>query len=167
VRADTSASVRTGAGSGSGRSGSGNKSGGGVGALTGLGAALLLVVASSLGALMDLFLVGGPDWALTALYVAACGYTARRVRPADCYSALVAPPLAFVASILVLADLMPDTFGHGLLGLGASSLALLAAKAKALYFGTALTAAVLVVRRFKARRAGRTRNVRRTARVSG
>jgi hypothetical protein len=134
-----------------------------VGLLTGLGATLLLVVASSLGALLDLFLVGGPDWALTALFVAACGYTAVRVRPADRYSALVAPPLAFVASILVLADLMPDTFGHGVLGLAASALALLAAKAKAMYFGTALTAVVLLVRRSKSRRA---RSLRQ-ARISG
>lgn len=126
--------------------------GGGLGPLTGLGVVLALLVASSLGALLDLLLVGGPAWALTALYIAACGYTAGRVRRRDWYCALVAPPLAFAATVLLLAYLMPDTFGHGMLGLAASSFELLAGKAKALYAGTALTAIVLLTRRIRARR---------------
>jgi hypothetical protein len=128
--------------------------GGGLGALTGLGVVLALLAASSLGALLDLFLVGGPAWALTALYIAACGYTAGRVRRSDWYCALVAPPLAFAATVLLLAYLMPHSFGHGMLGLTASSFELLAGKAKALYTGTALTAIVLLLRRIKARRRG-------------
>ena len=134
--------------------------GGGLGALTGLGVALALLAASSLGALLDLFLVGGPAWALTSLYIAACGYTAGRVRRRDWYCALVAPPLAFAGTVLLLAYLMPDTFGHGLLGLTASTFELLAAKAKALYTGTALTAAVLLVRWTKTRTQARGRTRR-------
>jgi hypothetical protein len=127
--------------------------GGGIGRLTGLGVALVLVAGCVFGALLDLLLVGGPAWALTALYVAACGYTAGRVRPADWFAALTAPPLAFAVAVIVLAALMPDTYGSGLLGLTATTCALLAGKAKALYFGATLSALVLLVRRARARRA--------------
>ncbi|MBR7835297.1 hypothetical protein KDL01_18630, partial [Actinospica durhamensis] len=124
---------------------------GGIGPLTGLGVALLLVVGCVCGGLLDLLLVGGPAWALAVLYVAACGYTATRVRRADWFSALVSPPLAFAGALILLAELMPDSFGPGLLGLAATTFELLAAKAKALYFGTAVSAVVLLVRRFKGR----------------
>ncbi|HEX4790294.1 MAG TPA: DUF6542 domain-containing protein [Actinospica sp.] len=122
---------------------------GGVTLLTGLGAALLLLAASTFGALLDMFLVGGPDWALTALFIAACGYSAARVRAADRFAALVAPPLAFAAAVILLAVLMPSTLGHGPLGLTANTFELLAAKAKALYCGTGLTAAILLLRRLR------------------
>lgn len=118
--------------------------------LTGLGVVLALLAASSLGALLDLFLVGGPDWALTALYVASCVYTARRVRRADWFTALVAPPLAFAGAVILLAYLMPDS-GHGVLGVAAGTFEILTAKAKALYLGASLTAVVLLVRRVKER----------------
>jgi hypothetical protein len=129
--------------------GGANGANGEVTVLTGLGVALLLLAASALGALLDLFLVGGPDWALTALFIAACGYSAARVRAADRFAALVAPPLAFAAAVILLAVLMPSTLGHGPLGLTAGTFELLAAKAKALYCGTALTAVVLLVRRLR------------------
>ena len=123
-----------------------------LGPLTGLGVALLLCVGCVCGGLLDLLLVGGPAWALAVLYLAACGYTATRVRAADWFSALVSPPLAFAGAVILLAMLMPNSFGPGLLGVAATTFELLAAKAKALYVGTALSAAVLLVRRFKARR---------------
>ena len=127
--------------------------GGGIGRLTGLGVSLVLLVGCLGGALFDLLLVGGPAWALVALYIGACGYTAGRVRPADWFTALVAPPLAFAAAVIVLATLMPDTFGSGVLGLVATVVEVLAGKAKALYFGAALSAVVLLVRRNRTRRA--------------
>ena len=80
----------------------------GLGPLTGLGVSLILLAACVLGSLLDLLLVGGPAWALVALYVAACGYTAYRVRGADWYVALVAPPIAFAIAMIMLAELMPD-----------------------------------------------------------
>lgn len=125
----------------------------GVGPLTGLGVSLLLLTACVLGSLLDLFLVGGPAWALVALYVGACGYTAVRVRGSDWYAALVAPPIAFFIAMILLAELMPRSFGPGLLGLAATLLELLAAKAKALYFGAALSALVLLARWTRTRRA--------------
>ncbi|HET9168750.1 MAG TPA: DUF6542 domain-containing protein [Actinospica sp.] len=118
----------------------------GLGPLTGLGVSLVLLAACVLGALLDLLLVGGAAWAVAALYVAACGYTAQRVRGADWYVALVAPPIAFAVAMVILAELMPQSFGPGLLGLAATTFELLAAKAKALYFGTALSAVLLAAR---------------------
>jgi len=49
----------------------------------------------------------------------------------------------------MLAELMPKAFGPGLLGLAATTFELLATKAKALYFGVALSAVVLSVRRLR------------------
>jgi hypothetical protein len=121
----------------------------GLGPLTGLGVSLILLAACVLGSLLDLLLVGGPAWAVVALYIAACGYTAYRVRGADWYAALVAPPIAFALAMIMLAALMPKTFGPGLLGLAATTFELLATKAKALYFGAALSAVVLGLRRLR------------------
>ncbi|HTJ72815.1 MAG TPA: DUF6542 domain-containing protein [Actinospica sp.] len=123
----------------------------GIGPLTGLGVALVLLAGCVLGSLLDLLLVGGPAWAVSALYVASCGYTAYRVRGADWYAALVAPPLAFALAMILLAKLMPQSFGPGMLGLAATTFELLATKAKALFLGTALSAVVLAVRRVRSR----------------
>ncbi len=125
-----------------------------LGPLTGLGVALLLGAACVCGSLFDLLLVGGPAWGLAVVYIATCAFTATRVRSADWFSALVSPPLAFAAAVILLAMLMPNTFGPGLLGILATTFELLAAKAKALYLGTAVSAAVLLARRVRARRAG-------------
>ena len=135
-----------GPGSGSGRTSGAAGTGQGVGPLTGLGAVIVLLAGCVIGALLDLFLVGGPAWALVSLYIAACGYTACRVRGADWFAALVAPPIAFGFALILLAKLMPDSFGTGLLGIAATTFELLAAKAKALYFGTALSAVILLAR---------------------
>ena len=121
----------------------------GVGPLTGLGVSILLLTACVLGALLDLFLVDGPAWAVISLYIVACGYTAYRVRGADWYAALVAPPIAFGFAMILLAKLMPESFGPGLLGLAATTFELLAAKARALYFGVALSAVILAARRVR------------------
>jgi hypothetical protein len=123
----------------------------GVGPLTGLGVVIVLLAGCLLGALLDLFLVGGPAWALVSLYIAACGYTASRVRGADWFAALVAPPIAFGIAVILLAKLMPDSFGNGLLGTAATTFELLAAKAKALYCGTALSALILLARRVRSK----------------
>lgn len=123
-----------------------------LGPLTGLGVSLVLGAGCACGALLDMLLVGGPAWALAVMYVAACGYTATRVRRADWFSALVSPPLAFAAAVVMLATLMPSSFGPGALGVLATTFTLLAAKAKALYIGNAVSAGILLSRRVKARR---------------
>lgn len=142
-------------GKGPGRTPTQRTAGSGVGPLTGLGVTILLLTACVLGALLDLFLVDGPAWALVSLYVVTCGYTAYRVRGADWYAALVAPPIAFGLAMILLAKLMPESFGPGLFGTAATTFELLAAKAKALYFGFALSAVILLVRRARRPRAGR------------
>lgn len=124
-----------------------------LGPLTGLGVSLMLGAVCAGGALLDMLLVGGPAWALAVMYIAACAYTAARVRRADWFSALVSPPLAFAAAVIMLATLMPSSFGPGTLGVIATTFTLLAAKAKALYIGNAISAGVLLSRRIKARRA--------------
>jgi len=127
----------------------------GAGPLTGLGVSILLLGACLLGSLLDLFLVDGPAWSVVSLYVAACGYTASRVRGADWYAALVAPPIAFGFAMILLAKLMPESFGPGLLGVAATTFELLAAKARALYFGVALSAVILAARRVRRPRQNR------------
>jgi hypothetical protein len=123
--------------------------GNGVGPLTGLGVSLVLALGCGGGALLDLLLVGGPAWALIVLYLSACGYTAAKVRRADWFAALVGPPLAFASAMILLAMLMPSSFGPGLLGVAATTFELLASKAKALYLGAALSAGLLLVRRLR------------------
>ena len=135
-----------------GPAGRGPDGGESIGPLTALGVSLLLLMACVLGALLDLALVGGPAWALITLYLAACGYTAGGVRGADWYCALVAPPIAFAAAIILLAMIVPDSYGSGLIGTAATTFELLASKARALYTGVALSAVVLLVRRAKVRR---------------
>ena len=127
-----------------------------LGPLTGLGVSLVLGVGCAGGALLDLLLVGGPAWALIVLYLAACGYTATRVRRSDWFVALVSPPLAFAAAVIMLAMLMPNSLGPGPLGVAATTLELLASKARALYLGAAISAGIVLVRRFKAGRATKT-----------
>lgn len=130
----------------------GGPNGDGIGPLTALGVSLVLLVACVLGALLDLALVSGPAWALITLYLAACGYTAGRVRSADWFCALVAPPIAFAVAIILLAMIMPNSYGSGLIGTAATTFELLASKARALYTGVAISAVVLLVRRAKSRR---------------
>jgi hypothetical protein len=125
---------------------------GGLGPLTGLGVALMLAAGSVCGALLDVLLVGGPAWALPMIFLTTCWYTAARVRRADWFSALVSPPLAFAAAVVVSAMLVPSAFGPGALGVVATTITLLAAKAKALYLGSALSAGILLARRIKGRR---------------
>lgn len=124
----------------------------GIGPLTALGVSLVLLLACVLGSLLDLALIGGPAWALITLYVAACGYTAARVRAADWFCALVAPPIAFGVAIILLAMIMPDSYGSGVIGTAATTFELLASKARSLYVGVALSGVTLLVRRAKARR---------------
>jgi hypothetical protein len=124
----------------------------GLGPLTGLGVALMLGAACICSAMLDVLLVGSPAWALPVTYLATCGYTATRVRGADWFSALVSPPLAFAAAVVLAAMAMPSSVGPGTLGVLATTFTLLAAKAKALYVGNAVAAGILLARRIKARR---------------
>ena len=117
------------------------------GPLTSLGVAVVLAGTCLIGAGLDLLLVSTAAWALTCLFLAACVYTGSKVRRADWYSAVVAPPLAFALGLLLVACFAPHDLGQGLIGIGATMLELLALHATAVFAGTAVTAVIIAARR--------------------
>jgi hypothetical protein len=117
------------------------------GPLTAFGVSIVLVGACLIGASLDLLLVSRAAWALTGLFLAACVYTAAKVRRSDWYSAVVGPPLAFACGLLLVAAFSPHDMGSGLTGALATILELLAVKARAVFLGTALALCVTLARR--------------------
>jgi hypothetical protein len=115
--------------------------------LTTAGVAVVLGGACIVGGLIDLFLVGTAAWAITGLFLAACVYAAVKVRRQGWYSAVVGPPLAFALGLTVIAFFSPHDMGSGLTGAAATMLELLAVKARAVFLGTALALAIVLVRR--------------------
>lgn len=95
---------------------------------------------------MDLLLVHTAAWALTCLFVGACVFTGLKVRRSDWYPALVAPPLAFAAGLLLISFFAPHDLGRGLVGVAATMLELLALHAVAVFFGTGATASIIATR---------------------
>jgi hypothetical protein len=120
--------------------------------LTAWGVAVVLLGACLTGAVLDLLLVGTVAWATTSLFVAGCGYAAAKVRRADWYSAVVGPPLAFAAGLLLVAQFSPHDLGQGLTAVCATILELLALNSPAVFTGTVLAAAVTLVRRYTLQR---------------
>jgi hypothetical protein len=120
--------------------------------LTALGVSIVLAGACLLGATLDLLLVSTAAWALTGLFLGACAYAASKVRRSDWYSAVVGPPLAFACGLLLVAIFSPHDMGSGLLGTMATMLELLAYRARAVFFGTALALVITLVRKLPFRR---------------
>lgn len=109
---------------------------------------IVLAGACLIGAGLDLLLVSTAAWGLTALFIAACVYAAAKVRRSDWYSAVVGPPLAFACGLLLVAAFSPHSLGgSGLKGTVATILELLAFKARAVFFGTALALCVTLARK--------------------
>ena len=123
-----------------------NQVGGPSGQLTSLGVVVVLAGACLVGGGMDLVLVHTAAWALTALFVGACVFTGLKVRRADWYPALVAPPLAFACGLLLIACFARHDLGQGLVGVAATILELLALHAVAVFFGTGATASIVATR---------------------
>lgn len=119
----------------------------GGGPLTAFGVSIVLAGACLIGASLDLLLVSTAAWGLTGLFLAACAYTAAKVRRSDWYSAVVGPPLAFACGLLLVAAFSPHDIGSGLTGTLATILELLAYKARAVFFGTALALCVTLARK--------------------
>lgn len=109
--------------------------------------AVVLAGACLIGGLLDLMLVGSAAWAVSGLFLAACAYTAVKVDRGHWYSAVVGPPLAFAGGLLFLAQFGEQRTGPGLTGTVTTMLALLAIKARAVFAGTGLAAAVVLARR--------------------
>ena len=120
---------------------------GGGGPLTAFGVSIVLAGACLIGASLDLLLVSTAAWGLTALFLAACAYSAAKVRRSDWYSAVVGPPLAFACGLMLVAAFSPHDIGSGLTGTLATILELLAYKARAVFFGTALALCVTLARK--------------------
>ena len=116
------------------------------GQLTSLGVVVVLAGACLVGGGMDLVLVHTAAWALTALFVGACVFTGLKVRRADWYPALVAPPLAFATGLFLIACFARHDLGQGLVGIAATMLELLALHAVAVFFGTGATASIVATR---------------------
>jgi hypothetical protein len=121
------------------------------GPLTALGVAVLLGGACLAGGALDLLLVGTAAWALTGLFLAACAYTAFKVRRSDWYSAVVAPPLAYALGLLLVAWFVPHELAQGMIGVGANMLELLALHAAVVFTGTGATAVIVAGRRLTRR----------------
>jgi hypothetical protein len=115
--------------------------------LTTAGVAVVLGGACLVGGLLDLLLVGTAAWAITWLFLAASGYAAATVQRQGWYSAVVGPPLAFALGLTVIAAFSPHDLGSGVVGVAATILELLAMKARAVFLGTGLALAIVLVRK--------------------
>lgn len=119
----------------------------GGGPLTTAGVSVVLGAACLLGGLIDLLLVGTAAWAITGLFLAATVYAALKVHRQGWYSAVVGPPLAFALGLSLIALFSPHDLGSGLIGAATTTLELLAAKARAVFLGTAAALVIVLVRR--------------------
>lgn len=120
--------------------------------LTAFGVSIVLVGACLIGAALDLLLVSTAAWCLIGLFLAGSAYAAVKVRRSDWYSAVVGPPLAFAVGLMLVAVFSPHDMGSGLMGTAATMLELLAYKARAVFFGTALALCIVLMRRLPFRR---------------
>jgi hypothetical protein len=115
--------------------------------LTGPGVALVLLAASVVGAVIDTT-VGddlGPFFAV--LFVASSLYAATQVRRADLFAAVIAPPLVFLLVVGVHEVLAPTGNSRALIDLVGDLVSALALGAPTLWAGTAVAAAVVLLRR--------------------
>jgi hypothetical protein len=113
---------------------------------------IVLVGACLIGATLDLLLVSTAAWCLIGLFLVGSAYAAVKVRRSDWYSAVVGPPLAFAVGLLLVATFSPHDMGSGVMGTVATMLELLAYKARAVFFGTALALCIVLARRLPFRR---------------
>lgn len=120
--------------------------------LTAFGVSIVLAGACLIGAALDLLLVGTAAWCLIGLFLVGSAYAATKVRRCDWYSAVVGPPLGFALGLSLVATFSPHDIGPGLMGAVATMLELLAYKARAVFFGTALALCIVLVRRLPFRR---------------
>lgn len=120
--------------------------------LTAFGVSIVLAGACLIGAALDLMLVSTAAWCLIGLFLVGSAYAAVKVRRSDWYSAVVGPPLAFALGLMLVATFSPHDMGSGLMGTVATMLELLAFKARAVFFGTAVALCIVLARRLPFRR---------------
>lgn len=113
-----------------------------------LGSGVVIFAISLLGAVLDAWLLGGPDVLFGVAFLAACCFAATRARPGDLTAAPASAPIAFAAALLLTDSGSGGGLPSHVVGLATS----LALHAGWLYGGTGLAAVVAVVRGRRARR---------------
>ena len=99
-----------------------------------------------LAAAVDAALTGSVHWIFGLVFVAAAFHAATLVRRRDLLAAVIVPPIAYCAGLLVAVWCGVLSAGGGLLDDLASIGALLALKPRPLFFGTALATALVAAR---------------------
>ncbi|MEU8134698.1 DUF6542 domain-containing protein [Streptodolium elevatio] len=119
-------------------------------AATGLTAPGALVVASGVtlvGGVLDRMLTGTLGAPFAVVFLATCAVVAAKTRMRDLAAAVIAPPLAFALTILALSLFFPSDNGEGfVVRTMLDMFTALTFKAGVLWSGTALAAAIALVR---------------------
>jgi hypothetical protein len=114
--------------------------------LTGAGVVVLSVFACLIGGLVDVLVADRLGACYAVCFIAASAYGAWRVRRSGLTTALLAPPLVFAGTSLVLLQLLPDAGGSGLVHEALRLAASLATQGPVVWIGTVTSAAILAYR---------------------
>jgi hypothetical protein len=121
-------------------------------ALTAFGVFLVVTLPTMLAAAVDAGLTGSVHWIFGPVFVAAAFRAATLVRRRDLLAAVIVPPIAYCAGLMVAVQCGVLKAGGGLVDDLASIGALLALKPRPLFFGTALATALVAARWFGTRK---------------
>ncbi len=127
--------------------------------LTVLGAAILLILAGTVGATIDVVLSGSPGVAFGVLFVTGCILAATRVHPDDLLGTVIAPPLVYAVIAIGVGFTRPSSgdSGGGLKSKAIDIGSDLILRAPVLLLGFA---AVVLIAMVRARRARVTHRIR-------
>lgn len=124
----------------------------GGGGLTAPGAFVVLTAVALLGGVLNELLTNTLGTLFGTVFLAVCVLVALKTRPRDLVAAVVAPPIAFALTAVATSVLFPSDKGEDfLLRTGLDVFTALTFKAGILFAGTALAAAVVLVRKRAAR----------------
>lgn len=132
--------------------------------LTAPGAFVVLSAVALLGGVLNELLTDTLGTLFGTVFLAVCVLVAVKTRPRDLAAAVIAPPIAFALTAVATSVLFPSDNGEDfLLRTGLDVFTALTFKAGILFAGTALAAAVVLVRK-RAERDGESSPVPRTTR---
>lgn len=115
-------------------------------ALTAFGVLLMVTLPTMAAAAVDAWFTGSVHWLFSLVFVAAAFHAATLVRRRDLLAAVIVPPIAYSAGLLVAVKCGVLQAGSGLMNDLASIGALLALKPRPLFLGTALASALVAAR---------------------
>lgn len=133
--------------------------------LTAPGVFLVVAVPTMVAAALDAALTGSVRWIFGLVFVAASFRAATLVRRRDLLAAVIVPPIAYCAGLLVAVQCGVLRAGGGLVDDLASIGALLALKPRPLFLGTALAAALVTARWVGMRKAAKTAKTAKAAKA--